>query len=252
MRSADRSFRRSLTSTLVHFSFAVYFSRPTTGSAGFTRGILDENLGLYPSQGVYAPPGLSSDPAEPIVFGGTASTEFVRMSYDLTQTNVVATDSIVKTQPIVEPDDSFVYFIEENGVVHRADFDNLSDIWTYQLPAAVLGQFALRENGSILYAADVNGFVTALQVTEIPETPSPSPAPTETASDSPSRAPAVPTDPPTPAPSIKSATGPSVGPGVPTIPNPLQPTDPPSASTCRKMMSTLVVAAFTVLGCVLG
>ena len=226
-----------------------YFSRASTGNEGFARGILDEDAGLYPSQGVYASPGLSSDPAAPIVFGGTASTEFVRMNHDLTNPQVIPTDSIVKTQPIVGPEDSVVYYIEEDGIVHRADFDDLFDYWTYSLAAGVLGQFALRKNGSILYVADVNGFVTALKVVDIPPTDPPTPVPTEAASDSPSQAPAVPTDPPTDAPATPAPTR--------TSSDELSDSsedgnnDPSAGGPCRQVLFSSVLVAFTLLGFVL-
>jgi hypothetical protein len=161
-----------------------YFSRAAAATLGFTRGV-------PPYQAIYAPPALSSNSAQPFVFGGTAAAEFVKLAYDLSAPVVIPTTSLVQTQAIVAPEDSSVYYVETNGIIHNADFDSISDIWTYQLAGQVLGQMAMKANGSVLYVADANGLVQALQIAETPTTPAPSGMPSglSVPSDSPSMSP---------------------------------------------------------------
>jgi hypothetical protein len=210
-----------------------YFSRAAAATQGFTRGVP-----AY--QAVWAPPALSSNTAQPFVFGGTAAAEFVKLAYDLSAPVVVTTTSLVQTQAIVAPEDSSVFYVETNGIIHNADFDTVSDIWVYQLGGQVLGQMALKANGSVLYVADVNGVVSALQVTEIPMTEAPSGSPIGVA---------VPSDSPSSSPITVGETGsPTMAPvtevPVVTTPAPVAPSTapvaPPTATTPGSGASPLV------------
>jgi hypothetical protein len=171
---------------------------------------------------VFATPALSSDPLEPFMFGGSSSTQFVKQSwdFDVIEEVVITTSSLVKTSAKINTEDTFVYYIESaNGRVHQAAFDDLSDRFTINLNFEVEGEFALSENGSVLYVASTNGNITALLLSELPETPSPTASPTVTASVAPTIAPtAAPTKAPTAAPTMAPTAVPTVAPTpVPTV-----------------------------------
>ena len=162
-----------------------WFNRPTTAQASLSRG-------SPPMQAVFAPVALTSDISQPVIFGGSASTEFARLNYNFSDVLVVKTTSLVKTEARVSPDDSVVYYVEYNGILHQASTADLMDTWVYDLKIPIEGEFALKTDGTTLYIADVTGYITAFRVADTPtEAPSKSPSrgPTLAPSATPSRAP---------------------------------------------------------------
>jgi hypothetical protein len=185
-----------------------HFNRGSNGNQGFTRN--DD----FPGTPCFAAPALSSDPAQPVVFGGSAFTEFIRLNYDFTEEIIVRTDSHIMAKAVVDPEDRTVYYAESNGLIHQARFDNIADIWQYALGFGVEGEIALSSNGAILYVADTRGFITALQVAEIPITGAPSAIPSDAPSSVPTKAPVTPTEAPTAGPTatIVASAAPTNGP----------------------------------------
>ena len=159
------------------------FNRGPQEHIGFTRNA------AFKGQCVFASPALSSSTDQPFIFGGTASPEFVRMNYNFSQETVVNTSYLIKAEARVDPFDRAVYFVEESGFLHQVNFDTIQDIWTQDMGGMVTGEMALSPKGYVIYVADTSGAVTALQLSDIPVTPSPSAPP----SYSPSAGPTAPT-----------------------------------------------------------
>ena len=181
---------------------------------------------IFRGESVFAAPALSSDPLEPFMFGSSASAQFAKLTWDFNETLeiVVTTDSFVTTTAKID-DDKFVYYIESaNGRVHQANFEDLSDRFAIDLNFEVEGESALSKDGSILYVASTNGNITALQLGEIPETPSPTSSPTVSTM--------PPTSSPTKAPTTSPTEAPTTSPTeVPTIsPTTASPTQAPITS----------------------
>jgi plastocyanin len=205
-----------------------YFSRAATRTVGFTR-----NSG-FPGTPVFASPALSSDSAQPVVFGGSASAEFVRMTYDLSSTLAVDTTSHIMAEAKVDPGDRTVYFVESSGMLHSVNFNNIQNRWSFDVGFSVEGDMAMSADGSVLYIGDTRGMITAVQVAEIAPTPEPSSLPTALASESPSSAPSVPTEPPS---------------GVPTgVPTTDVPTQSPTASPTKAPVEAPTSEAPVVTG----
>jgi len=191
------------------------FSRARTVSVGFTRNV------DFAGQPVWAQPTLSNDGPEPTIFGGTSGKEFVRMSYDFDDTEVVPTEGYVKTAAIVDGDERAVYYVEsENGVLHQADFNRLDDIWVESINFSVMGEMAITPRSDVLVVADGRGVITAFQVAEIPITDAPSDMPSDGPSMDPTPAPTM-----TPAP-VEGTPSPTEAPVAPTE----TPVDPPTAA----------------------
>lgn len=179
------------------------FNRGPQAVAGFTRN------SLFAGQPVFASPAVSNGvatlPIEPVIFGGTAAPEFVRLNYNFTEQVVVPTSSLIKAEARVDPFDRVVYFAEESGTLHQVDFATIQDIWVYNASNTVEGELALNPKGSILYIADSTGLVTALQVSNLPVTVAPTAAPTANVTES--LAPSVGTVAETPAPTPAPTAG---------------------------------------------
>lgn len=162
------------------------FSRARTHSVGFLRNL------EFAGQPVWAQPALSNDGPTPTIFGGTSARQFIRMSYDFGDQTVVSTESYVKSAAVVDGDDRAVYYVEgDTGILHQADFNRLSDIWTQSMDFSVSGEMALTPRSDVLLVADTRGVITALQVAEIPVTDSPTGYPSESPSMVPSPAPTI-------------------------------------------------------------
>ncbi len=155
------------------------FSRARSVAVGFERNI------DFAGEAVFAPPALSNNGSDPIIFGGSASTQFIRMTADFATTVVVTTESYVYSKAHVDGQERAVYYVESNGNLHQADFVSLTDIWNYTVNFAVEGEMALTPNNDLLIIADKRGVITALEVAEILATEPPSAFP----SDMPSMAP---------------------------------------------------------------
>mmetsp|Transcript_12023 Transcript_12023/g.18960 ORF Transcript_12023/g.18960 Transcript_12023/m.18960 type:complete len:558 (+) Transcript_12023:90-1763(+) len=194
-----------------------YFSRGPAATLGFTR-----NSG-FRGQPVFASPALSSDTAQPAVFGGTASTEFIRMDHDFSNPQTITTSSHIMAEAKVDPGDRTVYFVELTGMLHSVDFNNLQNRWSFDLGFSVEGDMAMSADGSVLYIGDTRGMITAVKVAEIAPTPEPTTSPTSVASESPSSAPIVPTLPPSAVPTGLPSSTPTKAPS----------TDEPTASPTK-------------------
>jgi outer membrane protein assembly factor BamB len=147
-------------------------SRERNAVEGFTRN------SDFPGQPVFATPALShGSDSQPYLFGGTSSNEFVRLNYDLAEVVVIKTKSLIKSRAIVDVNDRVVYYVEEDGTLHQADFNVLTDVWSYDTLASspsssggdvsVQGDIALTPAGNLLLVADTSGNVKALQVAEM-------------------------------------------------------------------------------------
>jgi hypothetical protein len=195
------------------------FSRARSNSIGFTR---NED---FPGQPVWAPPALSNDGPEPTVFGGSAAKEFIRMNFDFSEQVVVPTEGYVKTQAMVDGDERVVYYVEGNqGMLHQANFDDLTDIWTFPVNYSVDGEMAITPRSDLLLVADARGVITALQLADIPVTDAPSSMPSDGPSMMPSGGPTISMAP------VDATMSPTAAPVVPTD-APVAPTDAPVAPT---------------------
>lgn len=173
------------------------FSRARDVSIGFTR---NED---FAGQSVWAPPALSNDGPEPFLFGGSAAKEFVKMNWDFGETKVVETTGYIKTKALVDGGERAVYYVEsDNGLLHGADFDDISDVWTQPLNFTVDGEMALTPRSDVLIVADTRGVITAYQVANIPITEAPSQFPSAAPSQAPTMMPTI-----SPAPVVAMATG---------------------------------------------
>jgi len=133
------------------------FSRARNAVAGFERN--EKTSG----QPVFAAPTLSNDDEFPVVFGGTASNQFVRMNFDFTEIVEVPTIGYINAKALMDGNDRVVYYVEDNGMIHQANFDDLTDEWTYILPNGVDGEMAITSQSDIVIIADINGMITALK-----------------------------------------------------------------------------------------
>jgi hypothetical protein len=225
------------------------FSRFPTAVEGFSRNLIS------PGQPCFAAPALSSDPTEPVLFGGSADTEFVRLNFDFTVKTSVTTSSHIMAEAKVDPADRAVYFVESDGIVHQASFDTIADIWSLPLAFGVEGEMAISKNGAILYAADTRGFITALQVADIPVTLMPSASPSTSPSmnpTGPTAGPAVATAGPTASPTTGNGeTVPSSAMPSPDMPSPSTsaPTDSPTEASAAAQ--SLLVAFVAIAACLL-
>jgi len=227
------------------------FTRARTVSTGFNRNL------NFPGEAVFAAPALSNNGSAPIIFGGSATAQFIRMSVDFGSPTVVSTKSLILCKAHVDGQERAVYYVESNGILHQANFETLADIWNFTINFAVEGEMALSPNNDLLLVADRRGIIHALAVAEIPATDSPSEFP----SDVPSMAPTVevetgaPVEAPVIAPSGAPVTTPSDAPVVvptrsPThVPTPPvgPPTDNPDSSANQPILILSVVMSFVCL-----
>lgn len=218
------------------------FSRARDVSIGFTRNP------DFAGQPVFAPPALSNDGPEPTIFGGTAAREFVKLSFDFEEQIVVDTDGFIKAAAKIDAEERAVYYVEDNGIVHFADFETLEDISTEAMAFTVTAEMALTPKSDVLLVANGRGVITAFQVAEIPVTDAPSDMPSDGPSMAPTPAPSVSMAPSTPAPTGSPTTlSPTTTPVVvPTEAPVALPTDAPSGSSTRSIFAAsvaIVVAA---------
>jgi hypothetical protein len=86
------------------------------------------------------------------------------MNFDFTEIIEVPTIGYIKAKAIVDSNDRAVYYVEDNGMIHQANFDDLTDEWTYILPNGVDGEMAITSQSDVIIIADINGMITALKV----------------------------------------------------------------------------------------
>ena len=110
------------------------------------------------------------------------------MSYDFSEQIIVPTEGYVKTMAVVDGEERAVYYVESNtGMLHQANFDDITDVWIQPMNFTVDGEMALTPRSDVLIVADTRGVITAYQVANIPITDAPSNLP----SDGPSLAPTM-------------------------------------------------------------
>ena len=186
------------------------FNRGRTAAVGFSRG-------KPPMQAVFAPLAMTNSKEELYLFGGTASSEFVRLNANFSEELMVDTTALVTTEARLSPDDRYVYYVEFNGNIHQAGTEDLMDTWVHDIHVPVEGDSALAKDGTVLYVGDVSGEIHALRVANHP-TLAPSAAPSELPTMSPSSTPSAP-------PSATPSKAPS---SAPTVAETFQPTNVPT------------------------
>jgi hypothetical protein len=217
------------------------FSRARDNAVGFERNV------DFAGEAVFAAPALSNDGPDPIIFGGSASTEFVRMTIDF-ETVIVRTQDLIMSKAIVDGEERAVYYVEMNGNLHQANVDTLVDNWNFTVNFAVEGEMALTPNNDVLIVADRRGVIRALEVAEIAVTEAPSDMPSDMPSMAPSgeSVPTAPVAPTAPAPTADvDATPAPVSSGDTDAP--VTGTAPPASGANQPMMVIAAVAGFAGL-----
>ena len=137
----------------------------------------------FEQQPPYASPALSSDPFAPMIFGGTAATQFVKLKYDFTESTIINTTGVVRARAIVSPNDDFVYYVESQGTIHQAFVSDLSDNWVTSLEAETVSEIALDSSGAFLFVGDKSGRIRSFYLP--PGTQEPTAAPADQPTDEP-------------------------------------------------------------------
>ena len=209
------------------------FSRAPRFTSGFERNK------DWPGTACFAAPALSSDEEQPVAFGGSAHTEFVRVSFDFAEETTLLVGSHIMAKAIVDPEDRAVYYAESSGLIHQANFNDISDMFTHDMGFPVEGEIALSPEGDLLYVATSNGAITALQLSNIPATSEPSIMPSDEPSSYPTRAPSAPTLSPTKGTATDEPTV-SDGTEAPTVTDSPPPTE---SGATRSMWSAVALVA---------
>ena len=198
-------------------SRALQFDRQSSHRIGFTP------RGRPASQPPFAPVALSSDPVSPMLFGAAATARFFAFDTFLNVTWEAATTSLVRTEARVSPDDTVVYFVQDNGVLRSYDVATGIQNWeAFASNSPILAEFSQSADGAFLYFGDVGGNVLKWRVSTPPTSmPTSSPTGVPTVSDMPTVAPQVP---PTPAPTPS----PTMATPMPTMAPTPMPTESPS------------------------
>jgi PQQ-like domain len=136
------------------------FDKASTGSAEFPRG--DPK-----SQPVYTALELSSSPTEPMAFGGTSSNQFVAFDSFLKEIWRINTTFPVFAEARISPDDSVVYFVEQNGRAYAVDVSSGKIMWSSLLGGTpVTANFAQSKSGKYLYIINQAGILQAWKVAD--------------------------------------------------------------------------------------
>ena len=221
-----------------------------------------DRYNLIPYLAARASPTLSSDPAQPTVFGVGASTQLWRLPFDYNTNDqvVVDTPDLVSAKVLLTPREDTVLYgtqsVATAGSLHMLSSNNLQEVWTLAFPGGIEGDMALDKDGTIVYAANPAGEIFAYQFA-MDSTPSemPTAAPTNAA---PTLAPntaapvtPLPTGMPTGAPSDAPSSGPT---GLPTTAAPTmsampttttpQPTGSPTANPTTAPTTAAPVTPF--------
>jgi hypothetical protein len=130
-----------------------------------------------PVTGTIASVALSSDPLAPQIYAPVAGPQLVSMNSDLTPLWAFSTTSAVLSQPKVAPDDSRVYFSEENGIIYSL-FPDGTGVWFESVGAATQSDIGLSANGATLYYGTNLGDIVAWTVAGLPPTEAPTSLPT--------------------------------------------------------------------------
>jgi hypothetical protein len=203
------------------------FSRGRTATASFRRG--------SPVRiSARASPVLSSNIFEPMVYGPGPNAEFFAADARLGTTLFVATDSLIYSPAKVSPDDVYVYYVTENGLLYQVDSVTLDARWSSPVGGRVEGDIAMNSKGTMVYVATTAGDIYGYEVATDVSTDVPSAIPTSApVTGSPSSAPSsIPTT--TTAPSLApssiptTSTAPSSSPEAGTVQPTLAPTFGPT------------------------
>lgn len=189
------------------------FNRGRSNTASFSRG--------SPSYiSAYASPALSSNEVTPMVYGPGAAAEFYVTNTNLGDVLIIATDGLVYSPAKVSPDDAYVYYVTENGLLYQADATTLAQRWNITISGRVEGDIAMNSAGTMLYVGTTSGDVYAFEIaTDLDSTPVPTVAPT-TATSTPTASAA-----PTSAPTTSAPTT-----DAPTLIPTMAPTDAPTTT----------------------
>jgi hypothetical protein len=197
------------------------FSRGRTNTASFSRG-----SPAYIS--AYASPALSSNAVTPMVYGPGASNEFYMTDTSLGNVLAIVTDSLVYSPAKVSPDDAYVYYVTENGLLYQADATTLVQRWVFTISGRVEGDISMNSAGTMLYVGTTSGDVYGFEIaTDLDNTPSPTAAPStssppsagsSSAPSSPPTVSAAPSSTPTKAP-VAPSSAPSSSPTVSAAPS---------------------------------
>lgn len=150
------------------------FSRPRGSKIGLGRG-----TPLW--QPIHAE--IATNQAATMLYSGGAGNAFAcLMADDLTELWTMETDSPVFAKPLLSPDDSVVYIIEESGVVQARDTLSGDQLWQADATiGTVVAGFAQSAAGDMIYFADsngvVNGWRVAVTVPTAPVAPTNAPLP---------------------------------------------------------------------------
>jgi hypothetical protein len=120
-----------------------------------------------------APPTLSSDPVTPVVYGPGVSNEFFRFNYNYSDTLIVSTDSFISSRAVLTPDDRFVFYGTQNGILYQASGKNLTTVWKSSSSvslSSIYGDLAMHPSGSHVYVGDNSrlgkGNIVAIQIAQ--------------------------------------------------------------------------------------
>jgi hypothetical protein len=116
-----------------------------------------------------APPTLSSDPAQPVVYGPGAAAQVWRMNFDFSERTEIATTAVVSAKVVISPDEQYVYYATQDGNLYQLDADDLTESWTQIVgdgvtPTSIAGEMAQHPTGGWIYLADTVGEIRAYQV----------------------------------------------------------------------------------------
>jgi hypothetical protein len=215
------------------------FNRGRTNTASFDRG-----SPIY--IGAYASPALSSDAVSPMVYGPGPAQQFYAANSTLGDVVSIATTGLVYSPAKVSPDDAYVYYVTENGLLYQLDAMTLAQRWVYTISGRVEGDIAMNSAGTMLYVGTTSGDVYGLEIAvdldnTLPPTaaPSTSSPPSGLASSAPSSSPSVsvaPSSAPTKAPTLSPTS-------VPTAVPSSVPSSGPSASAAPTTTTALPTMA---------
>lgn len=142
-----------------------FFSRGRTGRATFDRAVKP-----FPAyQSPRASPTLSSDPVMPMVYGVGASNQIWSMDYNYATQNVAATADIISARLMITQDDQYLLYatqavLSTEAGIYMVPTDNLGQVeWTVNITGGVYGDIALNKRGTVVYAADIIGQISAYQ-----------------------------------------------------------------------------------------
>jgi hypothetical protein len=139
------------------------FSRVTTASV--PDDVLDRGTRPFPPyQVARTSPTLSSDPAEPTVYGVGPSAQLWRMNYvfDPNDITVTLTTDLVSAKVLLSKDEAYVLYATQaysqaSGGLFMVQADGLQAMWNVDVLGGVQGDIAINAAGSVVYVANPSG-----------------------------------------------------------------------------------------------